>query len=110
MKTKRFTLCRGTILAACSAALLFAGLSPRNAGAQTSSQDQSAAQQSSAAPSRIPARVTQKIDEGNLAPLHRGVHRMARTEFDRGAVPDSQAANHMVLLLKRSKDQDSALR
>jgi hypothetical protein len=110
MKTNRFTLCRGSILAACSMAMFFAAAGPQNASAQSSTEGQPAAQQSGPALSRIPARVTQKVDDQNVSPLHGGVHRMARTEFDRGAVPDSQPANHLILTLKRSKDQDAALR
>ena len=102
MTTKCFQLCHRTILAACAAAAFLAA-SP--ASAQTSQASTQAA-----APSRIPARVTQKVDDQNLAPLHGGIHRMARTEFDRGAVPDAQPANHVILTLKRSKEQDAALR
>jgi hypothetical protein len=110
MKTNRFTLCRGTILAACSMAMLFAMAGLQNASAQSSNEKQPAAQQSGTAVSRISARVTQKVDDQDVSPLHGGVHRMARTEFDRGAVPDSQPANHIILTLKRSKDQEAALR
>jgi hypothetical protein len=110
MKTNRFTLCRGSILAACSMAMFFAAAGPQKTSAQSSTEGQLAAQQSGAALSRIPARVTQKVDDQNVSPLHGGVHRMARTEFDRGAVPDSQPVNHLILTLKRSKDQDAALR
>jgi len=110
MKINCSMLCRGTILAVSSAALLLAAASAQIARAQNSTEAQSAAQQSSAAPSRIPARVTQKVDDQNVVPLHGGVHRMARTEFDRGAVTDSQPADHMIVTLKRSKDQEIALR
>jgi Pro-kumamolisin, activation domain/Bacterial Ig-like domain (group 3) len=69
----------------------------------------SAFAQTAAAP-RIPARVTQIVDEGNLTTLRGNVHRLARPEFDRGAVADSQPANRMIILLKRSPEQETALR
>ena len=65
--------------------------------------------QSAAAP-RIPARVTQIVDEGNLTTLRGNVHRLARPEFDRGAVADSQPANRMIILLTRSPEQETSLR
>ena len=42
--------------------------------------------------------------------LHGNVHPMARPEFDRGPVADSDIANRMTLLLQRSSDQEIALR
>src|SRR5260370_38653190 len=57
----------------------------------------------------IPARITKAVDENNLVVLKGNVHPLARTEFDRGAVPDAQPLNRMLLLLQRSSDQESAL-
>jgi subtilase family serine protease len=59
---------------------------------------------------RIAARVTQAVDDSNRVTLHGNVHRMARAEFDRGAVADSQLATRVDLILKRSDEQDAALR
>src|ERR1700755_2465431 len=59
---------------------------------------------------RVPARVTQSVDEANRATLRGNVHRLARAEFDRGAVSDALPATHVALLLKRSDDQEAALR
>ncbi|MBV8514763.1 MAG: Ig-like domain repeat protein, partial [Acidobacteria bacterium] len=59
---------------------------------------------------RIPARVTQSVDDSNRVTLRGNVHPMARAAFDRGAVPDSQLATRVDILLKRSDDQEAALR
>ena len=56
----------------------------------------------------VPARITQAIDETQLARAG-GVHPLARPEFDRGVVPDSTPMNRMLLLLQRSPDQEAAL-
>src|SRR5580704_10702616 len=58
---------------------------------------------------RIPARVTQAVDDSNRVTLRGNVHRLARAEFDRGAVSDAQPATRVALLLKRSDDQQTAL-
>ena len=58
----------------------------------------------------IPARISQVIDETNLATLHGSVHPLARAEFDQGAAPDSLAVNRMLLVLQRSTQQETALR
>jgi hypothetical protein len=59
---------------------------------------------------RIPARITEAVDERNLVALKGNVHPLARAEFDQGPVADSQPLNRMLLLLQRSPDQESALR
>src|SRR5271168_4930496 len=56
------------------------------------------------------ARITQAIDEANLVPMHTKVHPLARAGFDQGVVPDSRPMNRMLLVLKRSPDQETALR
>jgi len=56
------------------------------------------------------ARITQAIDEAKLVPMHNKVHPLARPQFDRGLVADSQPMNRMMLVLKRSPDQEAALR
>jgi hypothetical protein len=75
------------------------------AAAQTPQAQTTAAQSASVA-----ARITQAVDNTNLTMLHGNVHRLARPEFDRGAIPDAQPANRMVLLLQRSPEQEAALR
>jgi len=56
------------------------------------------------------ARITQKIDEAKLVQLKAHVHPLARAEFDRGVVADSQPMNRMMLVLKRSDEQEKTLR
>ena len=58
----------------------------------------------------IPARITEAVDEMNLATLKGNVHPLARAEFDQGAVSDGQPLHRMLLLLQRSPDQEAALR
>ncbi len=55
-------------------------------------------------------RITQAIDEAKLVPMHARVHPLARPEFDRGVVADSQPMNRMLLLLQRTPEQEKALR
>jgi hypothetical protein len=78
-----------------------------------SAQSQSDAPQSDAAAStqtpRVPARITQAVDDSNRVTLRGNVHRLARAEFDRGAVSGSQLATHVALVLKRSDEQEAAL-
>jgi subtilase family serine protease len=54
-------------------------------------------------------RITQPVDEAKLAMLAGNVHPDARAAFDRGAEPASMAMNHMLLVLKRSPQQQAAL-
>jgi hypothetical protein len=103
MKINGFGRSRGAIL---GSSLLAFALPWFSASGQT--PDAQAATASQAA--RIPARVTQTVDEGNRVTLHGNVHPMARAEFDRGAVADSEPASRMTLLLQRSSDQETALR
>jgi subtilase family serine protease len=59
---------------------------------------------------KVPARITQAIDETQLVTLKGNVHPLARPEFDQGAASDSMPAMRMLLLLQRSLDQETALR
>src|SRR6266851_8887476 len=90
MRLPIVSLCRGALL--CVSIL---ALSCGHAVAQTTN---------------IPARITQAVDENNLVVLKGNVHPLARAEFDQGAVADGQPLNRMLLLLRRSADQESALR
>jgi len=58
----------------------------------------------------VAARVTEAVDETQTVQLKGNVHPLARQEFDQGPVSDAQPATRMLLLLKRSSDQESALR
>src|SRR6202011_3009825 len=104
MKINRFRLGRHVILGAFLVA--FSAIPWLSASGQT--PDAQAATSTQIAP--VPARVTQTVDEGNRVTLRGNVHPMARAEFDRGAVTDSQPASRMALLLQRSPDQETALR
>src|SRR5438445_1243044 len=77
---------------------------PRAAGQATADTSASFAQISA-----VPARITQAIDETQLVRLKGNVHPLARPEFDQGAVEDWQPMNRMLLLLKRSAEQQLAL-
>jgi hypothetical protein len=58
----------------------------------------------------VPARVTQAVDPENRVTLRGNTHPLARLEFDQGAAPDSLATERMLLVLKRSSEQETALR
>lgn len=55
------------------------------------------------------ARITQAINDTQLATLHGNVHPLARAEFDRGEVDFSRPVTRMLLLLQRSAEQEAAL-
>jgi hypothetical protein len=65
--------------------------------------------QSAAVSSAVPARITQAIDEKQLVRLKGSVHPLARPQFDKGIVPDAMPAKRLLLMLKPSMDQESAL-
>jgi Pro-kumamolisin, activation domain/Bacterial Ig-like domain (group 3) len=104
MKINGFGVSRGVILGAS----LLAALPWWSAAGQT--PDAQAASTTATQTPLVPARVTQTVDEGNRFTLRGNVHPMARAEFDRGAVADSEPATRMSLLLQRSPDQESDLR
>jgi len=54
--------------------------------------------------------VTQAIDESKTVTLRGTVNPLARARFDQGAVPDSFAANRMLLMLNRPAEREAALR
>jgi hypothetical protein len=58
----------------------------------------------------VPARVTQPVNLEDLVTLRGNTHPLARPEYDQGAAPDSQPAERILLVLKRSPGQESALR
>ncbi|MGD0127484.1 MAG: protease pro-enzyme activation domain-containing protein [Terriglobia bacterium] len=58
----------------------------------------------------VPARVTQAVDPENRVTLRGNTHPLARPDFDQGAAPDSQATERLLLVLKRSTEQETALR
>ncbi|MGC2466204.1 MAG: Ig-like domain repeat protein [Candidatus Acidiferrum sp.] len=56
-----------------------------------------------------PVRITQAVDEKNLVVLKGNVHPLARPEFDQGPASDAQPLHRMLLLLRRSPDQEAVL-
>jgi hypothetical protein len=65
--------------------------------------------QTTATPALLPARITTAIDDNDRIQLRGNVHPLARLAFDRGPVADAQALHRMLLLLRRSSDQESSL-
>ncbi len=54
--------------------------------------------------------ITQSIDEAHLTTLRGNTHPLARPEFDLGTAPASLPMERMLLVLKRSDEQESALK
>jgi len=54
--------------------------------------------------------ITQAIDESQLTVLKGNTHPLARPEFDLGTAPTSMPMERMLLVLKRSPEQEAALR
>ena len=59
------------------------------------------------APRRL---ITQPVDEARLTVLKGNTHPLARSAFDQGTAPASLPMQRMLLVLKRSPEQESALR
>jgi subtilase family serine protease len=53
--------------------------------------------------------ITQPVNESKLTVLKGNTHPLARPEFDRGAAPADLPMDRMMLVLKRSPEQESAL-
>ena len=73
--------------------------------ARASAQDNTAALQPAPRPL-----ITQAIDEARLTVLKGNTHRLARPAFDLGTAPASLPMERMLLVLKRSDEQETALR
>jgi subtilase family serine protease len=58
---------------------------------------------------QVRPRVAEAVDDARRTTLSGNVHPLARAEFDRGAVAESQPMNRILLLLKRSDEQEAAL-
>src|SRR5437660_5453082 len=76
------------------------------------SQAQSANTAQPTTPRTVSARslITEALDEGHLTVLRGNTHRLARPEFDLGTAPASLPMERMLLVLKRSPEQETALR
>ena len=60
--------------------------------------------------SYVAPRITQAVDENQRVRLKGNTHPLARPQYDRGAAPADLPLNRMLLVLKRSPEQESALR
>ena len=58
----------------------------------------------------VDPRINAPVDDTIRTTLTGNTHPLARPQYDRGAVPDSQPLHRMLLLLKRSADQEAALK
>jgi subtilase family serine protease len=56
-----------------------------------------------------PVRITQPIDENNLVTLSRNTRPEANAKNDRGPLPDGYSVDHILLVLQRSPQQESAV-
>ena len=56
-----------------------------------------------------PSLITQPIDEGKLVVLTGNTHPLARAKYDQGAAPSSLAMDRMMLVLKTTSTQGTAL-
>jgi hypothetical protein len=70
-------------------------------------QESRAVSSDTAAPRAL---VTQAVDESRLTVLKGNTHPLARPEFDFGTAPASLPMQRMLLVLKRSDDQEASLR
>lgn len=57
----------------------------------------------------VPSRITQAVNEANRTLLKGNTHPLARPEFDQGPAPSSLPMERMLLVLKRSPEQEAAL-
>src|SRR5438034_5782728 len=64
----------------------------------------------SAQESNVPPLIVQAVDDSQLTTLKGNTHPLARAQFDRGAAPPDLPMRRMLLVLKRSDEQESALR
>ncbi len=71
---------------------------------------QSAATAAPSLPQTTQPLITQPIDESQLTTLKGNTHPLARPQFDLGTAPASLPMERMLLVLKRSPEQETALR
>jgi len=57
----------------------------------------------------VRSRILKPVDETKLTKLKGNTHRLARPEFDRGPAPPDLPMDRMLLVLKRSPEQEAAL-
>ena len=96
--------CRSSLRIACSTVILPAVLL-----LSTSSAAQQSTSSSAAAPVLLQPLITQAIDETQRTTLIGNTHPLARPQFDLGTAPATLPMERMLLVLKRSPQQESAL-
>jgi Pro-kumamolisin, activation domain/Bacterial Ig-like domain (group 3) len=57
----------------------------------------------------VPSRIVGRVNETERTVLKGNVHRLARPQFDRGPAPPDLPMNRMLLVLKRSPEQEATL-
>jgi subtilase family serine protease len=60
--------------------------------------------------SAVQPRITRALDESQLATLRGNTHPLARAEFDRGQAPPDLPMQRMLLVLRRSPEQEATLK
>jgi subtilase family serine protease len=65
--------------------------------------------QASAQNTFVQPRITQAVDESQLTVLKHNTYPLARAEFDRGPAPTTLPMENMLLVLKRSPEQEATL-
>ena len=93
----RFTKKFGTLFASCAVL------------ATTLISTPASAQETAAQRTFVPSRVVTRIDEGQLVTLKGNVHPQARPGLDHGLLEPSATLDRMLLLLKRSPEQEEEL-
>lgn len=58
----------------------------------------------------VRSRIVEEVNDTRTVQSKGNIHPLARAEFDRGTVADSQPMTRMLLLLQRSSEQEAALR
>jgi hypothetical protein len=65
--------------------------------------------QASSSDNRVPSRIVRAVDDNALTTLKGNTHPLARPQFDQGAAASSMPLKRMLMLLKRSGEQQTAL-
>lgn len=79
------------------------------AGTFLSAASQNVAPDATRTPVFVPTRVVDRVDDSRLVKLPGNTHPMARTENDRGRADANLMLRRMILVLKRSPEQEAAL-
>lgn len=66
-------------------------------------------QRAAVQPGTIRAQITTAVDESDVTTLKGNTHPLARAEFDQGIAPQDLPMNRMIMVLKRTPEQDTAL-